>query len=109
MRFVLPLLLAAQAVSSVTLKFMFTAVRNDNPLEDVSLSELDVYDAVGNALAVASISGHHNAYHPSGREEPAALIDGDNMTKWVDLNFTVNGDESYLIVELSDGQPFSTG
>ena len=63
------------------------------------------YDADGNKLTVAAISGHHNAHHPADREGPASLIDGNTATKWLDLNFTVNGGESYLIVEMQDGQP----
>ena len=53
---------------------------------------------------IAAISGHHNAYHIVDRERPASLIDGNTDTKWVDLNFTENGGESYLIVEMQDGQ-----
>ena len=49
--------------------FLFTGVRNDNnnvgQSIDISLSEIVVYDAGSNALAVASISGHHNANHPN--------------------------------------------
>ena len=104
------LLLAVAAVDAGTrLKFAFTEVRNpggpDKTIKDVSLSELDVLDADGNKLTVAAISGHHNAHHPNSGEGPASLIDGKNKTKWVDLNFTANGGESYLIVEIQDGQP----
>ena len=105
------LLLAVAAVDAGggRLKFAFTEVRNpggpDKTIKDVSLSELDVLDADGNKLTVAAISGHHNAHHPNSGEGPASLIDGKNKTKWVDLNFTANGGESYLIVEMQDGQP----
>ena len=104
------LLLAVAAVDAGTrLKFAFTEVRNpggpDKTIKDVSLSELDVLDADGTVLTVAAISGHHNAHHPNDREGPASLIDGNTATKWVDLNFTQNGGESYLIVEMQDGQP----
>ena len=104
------LLLAVAAVDAgARLKFTFTEVRNpggpDKTIKDVSLSELDVLDADGNKLTVAAISGHHNAHHPNSGEGPASLIDGQNKTKWVDLNFTVNGGESYLIVVMQDGQP----
>ena len=101
------LLLAVAAVDAGTrLKFAFTEVRNQGGAaqKDISLSELDVLDADGNKLTVAAISGHHNAHHNYG-EGPASLIDGKNKTKWVDLNFTKNGGESYLIVEIQDGQP----
>jgi|TARA_B110001469_G_C9481358_1_gene241330 hypothetical protein len=103
------LLLAVAAVDAggLRLKFAFTAVRNSGngrsqPIE-ISLSELVVRDVDLNVLTIAAISGHHNADHPKG-EGPAALIDGDNATKWVDLNFMHNGDEAYLIVEMQDGQ-----
>ena len=101
------LLLAVAAVDAGTrLKFAFTEVRNQGGAaqKDISLSELDVLDADGTVLTVAAISGHHNAHHNYG-EGPASLIDGKNKTKWVDLNFTKNGGESYLIVEIQDGQP----
>ena len=103
------LLLAVAAVDAgARLKFAFTDVRNaggpDKTIKDVSLSELDVLDADGNKLTVAAISGHHNAHHPNSGEGPASLIDGKNKTKWVDLNFTKNGGESYLIVDIQDGQ-----
>ena len=100
------LLLAVAAVDAGTrLKFAFTEVRNQGGAaqKDISLSELDVLDADGNKLTVAAISGHHNAHHNYG-EGPASLIDGKNKTKWVDLNFTKNGGESYLIVDIQDGQ-----
>ena len=103
------LLLAVAAVDAggLRLKFAFTAVRNSgngaDQAIDISLAELVVRDAGLNVLAVAAISGHHNGEH-NKREGPAALIDGDNATKWLDLNFTQNGDESYLIVEMQDGQ-----
>ena len=103
------LLLAVAAVDAGggRLKFAFTDVRNQGGAEqkDISLSELDVLDADGNKLTVAAISGHHNAHHPNSGEGPASLIDGNTATKWVDLNFTANGGESYLIVEIQDGQP----
>ena len=104
------LLLAVAAVDAgARLKFTFTEVRNpggpDKTIKDVSLSELDVLDADGNKLTVAAISGHHNAHHPADSERPASLIDGKSDSKWVDLNFTKNGGESYLIVELQEGQP----
>ena len=103
------LLLAVAAVDAGggRLKFAFTDVRNQGGAEqkDISLSELDVLDADGNKLTVAAISGHHNAHHPNSGEGPASLIDGKNKTKWVDLNFTANGGESSLIVEMQDGQP----
>ena len=105
------LLLAVAAVDAggARLKFAFTDVRNpggtDRTIKDISLSELEVLDADGTVLTVAAISGHHNARHPNDGESPASLIDGDTATKWVDLNFTENGGESYLIVELQDGQP----
>ena len=104
------LLLAVAAVDAgARLKFTFTEVRNpggpDKTIKDVSLSELDVLDADGNKLTVAAISGHHNAHHPNSGEGPASLIDGKSDSKWVDLNFTKNGGESYLIVELQEGQP----
>ena len=103
------LLLAVAAVDAgARLKFAFTDVRNPHGgtgKKDISLSEIDVLDADGNKLTVAAISGHHNAHHPNDREGPASLIDGKNKTKWVDLNFTANGGESYLIVEMQDGQP----
>ena len=102
------LLLAVAAVDAGTrLKFAFTEVRNQGGAaqKDISLSELDVLDADGTVLTVAAISGHHNAYHIADRERPASLIDGKSDTKWVDLNFTENGGESYLIVEMQDGQP----
>ena len=103
------LLLAVAAVDAgARLKFAFTDVRNpggpDKTIKDISLSELDVLDADGTVLTVAAISGHHNAHHNYG-EGPASLIDGDTATKWVDLNFTKNGGESYLIVEMQYGQP----
>jgi len=102
------LLLAVAAVDAggLRLKFAFTAVRNSghsSQAVDISLSELVVRDADLNVLTVAFISGHHNAEHPKG-EGPAALIDGDNATKWIDLNFAQNGDEAYLIVEMQEGQ-----
>ena len=102
------LLLAVAAVDAggLRLKFAFTAVRNSghsSQAVDISLSELVVRDAGLNVLTVAFISGHHNAEHPKG-EGPAALIDGDNATKWIDLNFAQNGDEAYLIVEMQEGQ-----
>ena len=102
------LLLAVAAVDAggLRLKFAFTAVRNSGKgsrPNEISLSELVVRDAGLNVLTVAAISGHHNGEH-NKREGPAALIDGDNATKWLDLNFTQNGDESYLIVEMQDGQ-----
>ena len=102
------LLLAVAAVDAggLRLKFAFTAVRNSgkgSQAKEISLSELVVRDAGLNVLTVAVISGHHNGEHNKG-EGPAALIDGDNTTKWVDVNFTQNGDESYLIVEMQDGQ-----
>ena len=103
------LLLAVAAVNAGggRLKFAFTDVRNQGGAEqkDISLSELDVLDADGNKLTVAAISGHHNAHHPADSERPASLIDGKSDSKWVDLNFTKNGGESYLIVEMQDGQP----
>ena len=104
------LLLAVAAVDAGggRLKFAFTDVRNaksSNGIKDISLSELDVLDADGNKLTVAAISGHHNAHHPNDREGPVSLIDGNTATKWLDLNFTQNGGESYLIVELQEGQP----
>ena len=104
------LLLAVAAVDAgARLKFTFTEVRNpggpDQTIKDVSLSELDVLDADGNKLTVAAISGHHNAHHPADSERPASLIDGKSDSKWVDLNFTKNGGESYLIFEMQDGQP----
>ena len=105
------LLLAVAAVDAggARLKFAFTDVRNwggaDKTIKDISLSEIDVLDADGTVLTVAAISGHHNAHHPNDGESPASLIDGNTATKWVDLNFTENGGESYLIVELQDGQP----
>jgi len=103
------LLLAVAAVDAGTrLKFAFTEVRNpggpDKTIKDVSLSELDVLDADGTVLTVAAISGHHNAHH-NKNEGPASLIDGNTATKWLDLNFLQNGGESYLIVEMQDGQP----
>ena len=103
------LLLAVAAVDAGggRLKFAFTDVRNpksSDGIKDISLSELDVLDADGNKLTVAAISGHHNAHHPADREGPASLIDGNTATKWLDLNFTVNGGESYLIVDIQDGQ-----
>ena len=103
------LLLAVAAVDAggLRLKFAFTAVRNSgngaDQAIDISLAELVVRDAGLNVLTVAFISGHHNAEHPKG-EGPAALIDGDNATKWIDLNFAQNGDEAYLIVEMQEGQ-----
>ena len=102
------LLLAVAAVDAggLRLKFAFTAVRNSghsSQAVDISLSELVVRDAGLNVLTIAFISGHHNAEHPKG-EGPAALIDGDNATKWIDLNFAQNGDEAYLIVEMQEGQ-----
>ena len=102
------LLLAVAAVDAggLRLKFAFTAVRNSgkgSQPEEISLSELVVRDAGLNVLTIAAISGHHNGEHNQG-EGPAALIDGDNKTKWIDLNFTQNGDESYLIVDMQDGQ-----
>ena len=109
MRRALPLLAVAAVDAGTRLKFAFTELRKsgggDITIEDVSLSELDVLDADGNKLTVAAISGHHNAHHPNSGEGPASLIDGNTATKWLDLNFTVNGGESYLIVELQDGQP----
>ena len=53
------LLLCALAgvLEATTLKFTFTAVRNDNPKEDIALSELVVFDAGGNSLAIAAIAG----------------------------------------------------
>ena len=102
------LLLAVAAVDAGTrLKFAFTEVRNQGGAaqKDISLSELDVLDADGNKLTVAAISGHHNAHHPNDGEGPASLIDGNTATKWLDLNFLQNGGESYLIVEMQDGQP----
>ena len=107
MRCLLLLAVAASTADATTLKFLFTKVRGINPnsnLEDISLSEIVVYDAGGTALEVASISGHHNADHPNN-EGPASLIDGSNMTKWVDLNFVTNGRESYVIMELEESQP----
>ena len=101
------LLAAAASAEATTLRFLFTGVRNDNnnvgQSIDISLSEIVVYDAGSNALAVASISGHHNANHPNN-EDPTALIDGSNLTKWIDLNFTNNGGESYVIMELEASQ-----
>ena len=103
------LLLAVAAVDAgARLKFAFTDVRNpksSDGVKDISLSELDVLDADGNKLTVAAISGHHNAHHPNSGEGPASLIDGNTATKWLDLNFLQNGGESYLIVEMQDGQP----
>ena len=103
------LLLAVAVVDAggARLKFAFTDVRNPHGgtgKKDISLSELDVLDADGTVLTVAAISGHHNAHHNKG-EDPASLIDGNTATKWLDLNFLQNGGESYLIVEMQDGQP----
>ena len=102
------LLLAVAAVDAgARLKFAFTDVRNPHGgtgKKDISLSELVVRDADLNVLTVAAISGHHNAHH-NKNEGPASLIDGNTATKWLDLNFLQNGGESYLIVEMQDGQP----
>ena len=55
------LLAAAASAEATTLRFLFTGVRNDNnnvgQSIDISLSEIVVYDAGSNALAVASAEG----------------------------------------------------
>lgn len=53
----------------------------------ISLSDIYLFDEHGVSVSVADVD-NPGGMHTRTSETPPSVIDGDNQTKWIDLNFT---------------------
>ena len=91
----------AAAAAPTELMFNFTSTRYSWATY-LHLSELRLFDASGNPIAITLATNPGGSYGTAGGQKPSSSIDGNLESKWTDINFNISGN-SGLYLKPADG------